>query len=108
MADFLQITTTTPTESEAQQIAAELIQQRFAACVQIEGPIASHYRWEGAVHCDSEFRLSIKTVAARYPEVERLIQSLHSYQQPQIIALPIVAGTAGYLDWLTEQTRPIC
>ncbi|QDS88808.1 Divalent-cation tolerance protein CutA [Rosistilla ulvae] len=105
MEGFLQITTTTASEAEATAIAARLIELRYAACVQVEGPIASHYRWDGSVHCEPEFRLSIKTVGSRLADVERLIEELHSYQQPEIIAVPIVAGAAGYLDWITEQTR---
>ncbi|WP_417745618.1 divalent-cation tolerance protein CutA [Rosistilla oblonga] len=108
MDGFLLITTTTPTEDEARRIGSRLIELRYAACVQVEGPISSHYRWEGSVHCDPEFRLSIKTVGSRYDEVERLIAELHSYQQPQIIATPIVAGAEGYLNWLTEQTQIEC
>lgn len=104
MDDFVQITTTTPTEEEAGRIAAALIELRLAACVQIEGPVASHYRWEGKVHCDREFRLSIKTAARHFADVEQIILKQHTYSLPQIIAVPIINGSVHYLDWIREQT----
>ncbi|HEY8810756.1 MAG TPA: divalent-cation tolerance protein CutA [Solirubrobacterales bacterium] len=102
MADYLQVTTTAGSEEEAEQISAALVERRLAACVQVIGPIASHYRWQGAVEHSTEWMCVAKTSAARYAELEAAIRELHSYDEPEILATPIVAGSAGYLDWLAR------
>jgi periplasmic divalent cation tolerance protein len=100
MADYLQVTTTAGSAEEAEQISAALVERRLAACVQVIGPIASCYRWQGAVEHSTEWMCVAKTSAARYTELEAAIRELHSYDEPEIIATPIVAGSAGYLKWL--------
>jgi periplasmic divalent cation tolerance protein len=100
MAEYLQVTTTTASEEEAERIGAALVERRLAACVQVVGPIASHYRWQGAVERSTEWMCVAKTSAERYPELEAAIRELHSYDEPEIIASPIVAGNASYLEWL--------
>lgn len=106
MADYLQVTTTAGSEEEAEQISAALVERRLAACAQVIGPITSRYRWQGAVECSTEWMCVAKTSAARYPELEAAIRELHSYDEPEIVATPIVAGSAGYLEWLGESLRP--
>jgi periplasmic divalent cation tolerance protein len=106
MAEFLQITTTADSRPAAETIASELVNRRLAACVQIVGPVHSVYRWQGAVERADEWLLFIKTAASRCAAVESAIRELHPYEQPEIIATPIVAGSEGYLAWLAEQTRP--
>jgi periplasmic divalent cation tolerance protein len=106
MAGFLQITTAASSHDEADRIAAALVERRLAGCVQIIGPVHSVYRWQGAVEQAEEWLCLIKTSAALLAEVEEAIRSLHSYECPEIIATPIVAGSEGYLAWLGEQTRP--
>jgi len=100
MTDPLQVLTAAGSEEEAERISAALLEQRLAACVQVVGPIASRYRWQGAVETAREWICLVKTSAARYPEVEAAIRELHSYEEPEIVATPIVAGSAGYLAWL--------
>ena len=100
MADYLQVQTTAGSAGEAERIGAALVERRLAACVQTVGPIASRYRWQGEVETAEEWLCLIKTSAARYPEVEAAISELHPYEEPEIIATPIVAGSAGYLAWL--------
>ncbi|HMJ73551.1 MAG TPA: divalent-cation tolerance protein CutA [Solirubrobacterales bacterium] len=100
MADYLQVTTTAGSEEEAEQISAALVERRLAACVQVIAPIASRYRWQGAVEHSTEWMCVAKTSAARYAELEAAIRELHSYDEPEIVATPIVAGSAGYLAWL--------
>lgn len=87
--------------ANAEQIADTLISERIAACVQIS-PVSSIYRWEGAVHHDSEFSLWIKTSAERVSEVESVIKRLHTYELPEIVVLPIIGGSPEYLGWLAE------
>jgi periplasmic divalent cation tolerance protein len=106
IAEHLQVTTTAGSEEEAERIAASLVERRLAACVQVIGPIASHYRWQGAIERSSEWMCVAKTSAERYSELEAAIRELHSYDEPEIVATPIVAGSAGYLEWIGESLRP--
>ncbi len=100
MSDYLQIVTTTETKDDANRIAAALVERRLAACVQVLGPITSTFRWEGEVQTAEEWQCVAKTRAALYPQVEAAIRELHTYQVPEIIATPIVAGSRAYLDWI--------
>lgn len=103
MSEAIQVTTTTATKEDAQRIAAALVERRLAACVQVGGPITSCYRWQGAIETAEEWLCTIKTTRAAYEQVERAIRQLHPYDEPEIIAVPIVAGSAGYLQWLDRQ-----
>lgn len=100
MSEYLQATTTTASEEEAKRIAAALVERRLAACVQVLGPIESRYRWRGKVEQSREWLCLAKTEASRYPELEATIGELHSYDEPEVIATPIVAGSNGYLAWI--------
>lgn len=95
---------TTATEAEALSLADQLVAEHLAACVQIL-PIQSIYRWQGAVHRDSEWQLLIKTRVALFEQVRDRLLALHSYEVPEIIALPIIAGSPTYLNWVKEQTQ---
>jgi periplasmic divalent cation tolerance protein len=101
-AEYLQVTTTVGSEEEADRIGAAVVERRLAACVQVIGPIASRYRWQGAVERSTEWMCVAKTSAARYAELEAAIRELHSYDEPEILATPIVAGSAGYLEWIGQ------
>lgn len=103
MREAIQVQTTTATRADAERIAAALVERRLAACVQISGPITSCYRWQGAVETAEEWGCAAKTTLAAYPRVEQAIRELHPYEEPEIIAVPIVAGSSGYLTWLVEQ-----
>jgi periplasmic divalent cation tolerance protein len=103
--EHLQVQTTAGSEEEAERIAAALVERRLAACVQVIGPISSHYRWQGEVEREREWLCLAKTSAAHYSELEAAIQELHSYEEPEIVATPIVTGSAGYLDWLGRSVR---
>lgn len=98
----MQVLTTAASEAEAEAIAAALVERRLAACVQVSGPIRSRYRWRGELERAEEWQCLIKTTAARYPEVEAAIRELHSYEEPEIVATPIVRGSPGYLAWVAE------
>jgi periplasmic divalent cation tolerance protein len=86
-------------------IAKALVEEQLAACVNILSPMRSVYRWEGKVTDDREWLLLIKTRAERFAAVEIRVKALHSYQVPEVIALPIMAGTEAYLRWLREETE---
>jgi len=105
MTDFIQVQTTTARREEAEAIAAELVDKRLAACAQIVGPIASTYRWEDETETAQEWLLLIKTTAEAYETVEEAIRLLHSYEVPEIIALPVVRGSEAYLHWVGEQVQ---
>jgi periplasmic divalent cation tolerance protein len=89
-------------EEEAEKIARALVEQRLAACVNILAPMSSIYRWEGKIETSREWLLSIKTADTHFDRVAHAIQSMHSYELPEIIALPIPAGSAPYLAWIDE------
>ena len=103
MSDCVQVLTTAGSEEEARRIAELLVEQKLAACVQVVGPVVSRYRWEGAIEEAREWQCLVKTTAAAYDSVEAAIREVHSYEEPEIIATPIVAGSAGYLAWIEDQ-----
>lgn len=106
MAEYLQVLTTAGSEKEAERIGAALVERRLAACVQVLGPISSRYRWQGKIETAREWTCLAKTEASRYPDLEAAIRELHSYEEPEIVATPIVAGSQGYLDWIGESLSP--
>jgi len=94
--------TTTETKEEAEKIAQYLVEQKLAACVQITGPITSIYRWKGKVEKAQEWLCLIKTREELYDKVETAIKKLHSYETPEIFAVPIIKGSSEYLSWLDD------
>ena len=90
---------------EAAKIAQNLIEQKLAACVNMF-PLESWYLWQGEINHDREYQLIIKTDLDKFAELERQIKTLHSYEVPEIIALPIVAGSKPYLKWIAENLKP--
>lgn len=88
----------------AEAIAQALVESKLAACVNFM-PIHSIYTWEGKVHSDEEWQLIIKTRLTNFPLLESKIRELHSYEVPEIIALPLVAGSQPYLQWISQQVQ---
>lgn len=91
-------------EKEAGKIASVLVEEKLAACVNFF-PIKSAYRWKGKVVKDNEFLLLCKTTKKKFKKLEQRIRDTHSYELPEIIALPITAGNPGFLRWVQESTR---
>jgi periplasmic divalent cation tolerance protein len=107
MTDKLVVLVTCRSAKEAERIARALVQARLAACGNIlRIPLRSIYRWKGKVESAKEFLLLIKTSRRRFSELQTAIKRLHSYEVPEIIALPIAAGAEGYLSWLAESIAP--
>ncbi len=106
MTEALVVITTAETQPDAERLASLLVERELAACVQILPPITSVYRWQGKVEQAAEFLLLIKTTREAYPELETAIGENHSYQIPEIVALPVEAGSDGYLNWLKAAIRP--
>ena len=100
----LLILCTCPDLATAEHIAETVVGERLAACVNIVPGLASIYRWEGQMQRDTELLLLIKTHRTIYPSLEARIRELHPYQLPEIIALPIQAGSAAYLAWIADST----
>lgn len=89
-------------EENARQIATALVEEQLAACVNILPNIQSVYRWQGKVQTDSEYLLIIKTRQEAFATLQERVRHLHQYELPEIIAVPIVAGSQPYLNWITE------
>lgn len=99
---YIVILVTASSAEEAQKIADKLIESRLAACVNISANIKSVFRWEGRRDCADETLLIIKSKKSKLSKIIKLIKSMHSYQVPEIIALPIIAGDKKYLNWIDE------
>jgi uncharacterized protein involved in tolerance to divalent cations/8-oxo-dGTP pyrophosphatase MutT (NUDIX family) len=104
MRDFLVIFVTAGSAAEADHLAHALVEEGLAACVNRLSAVHSVYRWQGKVEQSGEELLIIKTTKTLYAALEKRVRELHSYEIPEIIALPIVAGSEPYLNWLAEQT----
>ena len=100
MESYIQVTTTTDKREDAEKIALALVEKKIAACTQIVGPITSIYRWKGNIETAEEWLCVIKSRKTLYEEIEKTIKAVHSYEVPEIIAVPIVAGSEDYLKWL--------
>jgi periplasmic divalent cation tolerance protein len=99
---MLIIFTTTPNETEAENLATKLIEQKLAACVQVLPKMKSFYFWNGVVQKDEEFLLLIKTTAEKFAEVETFIKSNHSYETPEVIAVKVDKVSDHYFRWLVK------
>jgi periplasmic divalent cation tolerance protein len=107
MTDKVVVLVTCANGAQARRIARALVTARLAACVNILGsPVRSVYRWKNKVEAASEQLLVIKSSRKRLAALERAVRRLHSYEVPEVIALPIAAGSAAYLRWLEECVRP--
>ncbi len=100
---MIQVQTTVGRPSDADRLAALLVDGGLAACAQVVGPIRSRYRWRGAVETAEEWLLLVKTTRAAWPGVERAILAAHPYDEPELIALPVVAGSEEYLGWVEAE-----
>lgn len=97
--------TTINDHAQAEKLATALLTERLVACVNILGPCTSLYTWQGKLTQDTEYLLMMKTTAAREATLMARVQALHPYEVPEIIALPIVAGSPSYLHWLTTSVE---
>lgn len=98
----LLVLTTCASEDEAATLAASLVEQRLAACVNTLGRVQSTYRWQGGVEREQESLLVIKTTETRLAAVEQAIRDRSSYEVPEVLAIPVHGGSAAYLDWLAD------
>ena len=105
MKDYVQVVTTTETETDAQAIARAVVEQRLAGCAQIVGPITSVFWWQGQIEMAEEWLCLFKSRRDLYAALELAILAVHSYDVPEILAMPVTAGSKGYLEWLDSETR---
>ena len=101
-AEAIVVLMTAPNDEEAGRIAEMLVSKRLAACVQVLPEMQSIYRWQGKIQREKEVLLLAKTTQAQFTELEARVRALHSYETPEIIALPVTAASEPYLMWLLE------
>ena len=96
----------TDSRAEAMELARGAVEARLAACGQVAGPVASTFWWNEELERAEEWFVFFKTTVDRYAELAAFITERHSYDEPEVLAVPIIAGAAPYLAWLQEETRP--
>jgi periplasmic divalent cation tolerance protein len=101
---FVVVLVTAGSRDEAQRIGRALVEERLAACVNVVGPVCSIYRWEGAVEEAEEHLLVVKARASDLDALGARVRALHSYDVPEVLALPVTAGSEDYLAWLGRVT----
>lgn len=101
------VLTTFPAEGDVDAVARTLVEEHLAACVSTLPPMASTYRWNGAVERADERQLLIKTTIEAVVKLEARLKALHPYDVPEFLVLPIAGGSAAYLSWLTASATPV-
>ena len=99
------VLTTVPDDERAETLARTLVDERLAACVNVQAPMVSIYRWKGGVERGVERQLVIKTTRDRVPALEARLRELHSYELPEFVVMSANEGSAAYLGWVDEATR---
>ncbi|MFO7915296.1 MAG: divalent-cation tolerance protein CutA [Candidatus Krumholzibacteriales bacterium] len=105
MDSYIQVITTVDDREDAQRIARAVVEKRLAACVQIIGPVSSMYWWEDNIVEENEHICLMKTRENLYRELEQAIIDEHAYEIPEIVAVPVSAGSAGYFEWMDRELK---
>ena len=103
--EYLQVQTTTDSRAEAMELAKAAVEARLAACGQVAGPVASTYWWNDELERAEEWFVFFKLPADRYEALAEFLSERHSYDEPEILATPFVAGSQSFLTWITDETR---
>jgi periplasmic divalent cation tolerance protein len=101
-AECVVVWTTINNTDDGERLASILVTERLAACVNVLGEMESTYRWKDVVETDRERQLIIKTTAERVPALQARLHELHGYEVPEFIVLPVIGGSAAYLQWIRE------
>jgi periplasmic divalent cation tolerance protein len=104
--EFMQVSTTVNSKQSADKIARKLLDERVTSCVQVFGPIQSHYWWKGRIERTKEWVCFIKARSSDYRRIEDSVKEVHPYDVPEILALPVLRGNASYLRWIRNETAP--
>jgi len=102
MMEYIQVITTTERKADAEKIASVLVNKKLAGCVQLIGPISSIYWWQGKIQRADEWLCLIKTTKTNYEALESAILKMHPYKVPEILAIPVLAGSRNYFNWLDD------
>ena len=105
MNEYLLVISTVSSKDEGNAIAQKIVEERLAACVSVSSAVQSFYWWEERIANDQEFILFIKTKVSLFSKLQERVKTLHSYQVPEIIALPVQTGSKDYLDWINLNTQ---
>ena len=105
-SEYLQVQTTTDSRAEAMELARAAVAARIAACGQVAGPVTSTYWWNDEIERAEEWFVFFKLPADRYEELAAFLAEKHSYDEPEIVATPLVAGSPSFLSWITDETSP--
>lgn len=107
MTDFVQVSTATETREQAVQLAESVVRARLAAGAQVVGPVTSVFWHLGEFGTGEEWQLLLKTTVERYPALEEHLVTNHPWDKPEVVAVPITAGSPPYLRWVEDSTAPI-
>ena len=103
MTDLILVLTTAP-QDEAEALARSLVEEHLCACANVHAPMTSLYWWKGAIERDAESQIVIKTTRARLEALAARLAELHSYELPEMLVVPVVWGSKGYIDWVKAST----
>jgi periplasmic divalent cation tolerance protein len=104
-AEFVLILVTAADAAEAELISNTLVEKKLIACCNIVSPVSSIFHWKGKIDRETEILLILKSVKNHFDQIATEVQKLHSYETPEIIAIPIVAGSEDYLNWIKNETK---
>src|SRR5437870_1226035 len=105
MTNAIEVRTALPSQEGARKIAHHLVSERLAASAQVSGPISSTYWWKGEIINAEEWIVTAKTQLPLYTKVEQAIRPLHPYEEPGILAIPMIAGSPSYFSWIAKETN---
>ena len=103
---FILVLVTTSSRDEAEKIAHSLLKEKLIACANIFGPVSSLFWWESKIDAAEEYLIFMKSEERLFEEITKRVRQLHSYEVPEIIALPIINGSSSYLEWLKSSLKP--
>jgi periplasmic divalent cation tolerance protein len=106
LENYILVLVTASSKKEAENISQKLLEQKLIACANIVGPVSSLFHWGGKVERAEEFLILMKSRLDLFDAVSERVKALHSYEVPEVVALPIVAGSKVYLDWLGTSLQP--
>ena len=105
MTDKIVVFSTCASADEAERLARRLVDERLAACINVISPVRSFYRWKGVVEDSVEWVLMIKTSRSLFESLRAVLESAHSYEVPELVAIPIVDGSPNYLSWIDQELQ---